>query len=88
MQQKENELNGINYNELLNIFHEFEVNKREKYLKPFVDIFRSVDEDNDGILNETQFINLVKNMNIFDENNFDFSFNFPFFFCHYFFSCY
>ena len=75
MQQKENELNGINYNELLNIFHEFEVNKREKYLKPFVDIFRSVDEDNDGILNETQFINLVKKMNIFDENNFDFSLN-------------
>ena len=75
MQQKENESNGINYNELLNIFHEFEVNKREKYLKPFVDIFRSVDEDNDGILNETQFINLVKKMNIFDENNFDFSLN-------------
>lgn len=69
--EKENELNTIDYNDLLEILHEFQIIKREKYLKPFVNIFKSVDKDNDGILNESQFINLVKLMNIFDEKNFE-----------------
>ena len=70
IKEKENELNTIDYNTLLEIIHEFQIMKREKYLKPFVKLFKSVDEDSDGILNESQFINLVKLMNIFDEKNF------------------
>ena len=69
--EKENELNTLDYNDLLEICHEYQMNIRELYLKPFVEMFKYVDDDNDGILNEVQFINLIKIMNIFDENNLD-----------------
>ena len=69
--EKENELNTLDYNDLLDICHEYQMNKREEYLKPFVNIFKYIDEDNDGILNENQFINLVKAMNIFNNENFE-----------------
>ena len=69
--EKENEFNSLDYNTFLEICHEFQMNAREQYLKPFVDIYKSVDDDNDGILNEKQFINLVKIMNVFDDDNFD-----------------
>ena len=67
--EKENESSSIEYNELTNICHELEVDTRENYLKPFIDIFKLIDEDNDGILNENQFINLIKALKIYNENN-------------------
>ena len=69
--EKENELNSISFDELVNIFHELEINKKENYLKPFVYAFKKIDEDSDGIINESQFINLVKDLNILEEKNFD-----------------
>ena len=69
--EKENELNTLDYNDLLDICHEYQMNKREEYLKPFVNIFKYIDEDSDGILTEKQFINLVKTLNIFDNKNFE-----------------
>lgn len=69
--EKENELNSISFDELVNIFHELEINKKENYLRPFVYAFKKIDEDSDGIINENQFINLVKDLNILEEKNFD-----------------
>ena len=69
--EKENELNSISFDELVNIFHELEINKKENYLRPFVYAFKKIDEDSDGIINESQFINLVKDLNILEEKNFD-----------------
>lgn len=73
--EKENEINTLDYNNLLQIFLEFQMDLRENYLKPFVDLFKSVDDENDGIINETQFINLIKKMNIFDDNILDIKIN-------------
>jgi hypothetical protein len=69
--EKENELNSISFDELVNIFHELEINKKENYVRPFVYAFKKIDEDSDGIINENQFINLVKDLNILEEKNFD-----------------
>lgn len=69
--EKENELNSISFDELVHIFHELEINKKENYLRPFVYAFKKIDEDSDGIINESQFINLVKDLNILEEKNFD-----------------
>ena len=69
--EKENELNSISFDELVNIFHELEINKKENYLRPFIYAFKKIDEDSDGIINESQFINLVKDLNILEEKNFD-----------------
>ena len=73
--EKENESISITFNELTNIIHEFEVNKKENYISLFVKRFKNFDDDNDGILNEKQFINFVKGLNAIDEKNFDNSLN-------------
>ena len=73
--EKENESISITFNELTNIIHEFEVNKKENNISLFVKIFKNFDDDNDGILNEKQFINFVKGLNAIYEKNFDNSLN-------------
>ena len=67
--QKQNECNFIQYDFLLDICLEYQIKLHIKYLKPFVKLFQSIDEDRDGVLNEEQFIELVKNLNIFGEEN-------------------
>jgi len=67
--QKQNECNFIQYDFLLDICLEYQIKMHIRYLKPFVKLFQSIDEDRDGVLNEEQFIELVKNLNIFGEDN-------------------
>jgi len=67
--QKQNECNFIQYDFLLDICLEYQIKMHIRYLKPFVKLFQSIDEDRDGVLNEEQFIDLVKNLNIFGEDN-------------------
>jgi hypothetical protein len=69
--QKQNECNFIHYDFLLDICLEYQIKLHIKYLKPFLKLFQSIDEDRDGVLNEEQFIELVKNLNIFGEENID-----------------
>ena len=56
---------NIPFKDLIKILHEFQIKLREKYLKNFVIIFKKFDTDNNGIINEEEFINMLYNMNIF-----------------------
>ena len=67
--QKQNECNFIQYDFLLEICLEYQIKLHIKYLKPFLKLFQYIDEDRDGVLNEEQFIELVKKLNIFGEEN-------------------
>ena len=58
---------NIPFKDLVKIIHEFQIRQREKQLKNFVQLFKSVDKDNNGIINEEEFVNLLYNMNIFGE---------------------
>ena len=51
----------------MKIIHEFQIKQREKQLKNFVQLFKNVDKDNNGIINEEEFVNLLYNMNIFGD---------------------
>jgi hypothetical protein len=59
---------NIPFKDLVKIIHEFQIRQREKQLKNFVQLFKSVDKDNNGIINEEEFVNLLYNMNIFGDN--------------------
>ena len=67
--QKENECNFIQYDFLFDICLEYQIKLHIKYLKPLVKLFQSIDTDRDGVLNEEEFIELIKRMNIFGEDN-------------------
>jgi Ca2+-binding EF-hand superfamily protein len=58
---------NIPLKDLVKILHEFQIKLREKYLKNFVALFKSVDKDNNGIINEEEFVTLLYNMNIFGD---------------------
>ena len=66
---KQNECNFVQYDFLLDICLEYQIKLHIKYLKPFVKLFQSIDTNRDGILDEEQFVHLIKNMNIFEEQN-------------------
>ena len=52
----------ILYKHFMNIVGEYQIKLREKYLKNFVKLFRKYDTDLDGILNENEFINLIRDI--------------------------
>jgi Ca2+-binding EF-hand superfamily protein len=58
---------NIPLKDLVKILHEFQIRLREKYLKNFVILFKNVDKDNNGIINEEEFVSLLYNMNIFGD---------------------
>ena len=58
----------ILYNAFLKIVLDNHIRFRDKQLKKFVDLFKSVDKNNDGIINEEEFSELVHKMNIFKED--------------------
>ena len=58
---------NIPFKDLVKILHEFQIKLREKYLKNFVALFKNVDKDNNGIINEEEFVTLLYNMNIFGD---------------------
>ena len=57
----------ILYNNFLKIVLDNHIRFRDKQLKNFVNIFKSIDTDKDGILNEEEFTELVRKLNIFNE---------------------
>ena len=66
--EKENKLNNeIDFNYVVKICHEFQIKIREKYLIKFKNVFDKVDIDNNGIINEQEFIVLIKQFGIFNE---------------------
>ena len=51
---------NIPYKDFIQIVCENQIQNREKYLKNFVNLFRKYDKDGDGVLNEEQFIEMIK----------------------------
>ena len=69
MFSKQNECNFVQYDFLIDICLEYQIKLHIKYLKPLLKLFQSIDTDRDGVLDEEQFVLLIKNMNIFKEDN-------------------
>ena len=67
--QKQDECNNIQYDFLIDICLEYQIKLHIKYLKPFVKLFQSIDSNRDGVLSEEQFVELIKQMNIFGDEN-------------------
>ena len=68
IEQKQIECNSLHYDFLIDICLEYQIRLHIKYLKPFIRLFKIIDSNRDGILDEEQFIELIKKMNIFGED--------------------
>ena len=57
----------ILYDDFIKIVLDNHIRFRDKQLKNFVELFKSVDTDKDGVINEEQFSELIQKMKIFKE---------------------
>ena len=51
---------NIPYRDFIQLVCENQIQNRQKYLKKFVNLFRRFDKNGDGVLNEEQFIEMIK----------------------------
>jgi len=58
----------IAYKEFQKILLDFQIKSREKYIKNFLNLFKKVDTDNNGIISEEEFIRLTMSMNVYNSN--------------------
>lgn len=54
------------FSEFLKAVLDFQLKEHEKFLYKFIVAFKQVDIDNNGVLNEDEFVNLIKSMRICD----------------------
>jgi Ca2+-binding EF-hand superfamily protein len=54
------------FSEFLKAVLDFQLKEHEKFLYKFIVAFKQVDNDNNGVLNEDEFVNLIKSMRICD----------------------
>ena len=67
---------SILYKYFIKLVGEHQIKNREKYLKNFVELFRKFDNDLDGVLNENEFINMIKDIPYCQNNFEDYAFRF------------
>ena len=67
---------SIPYKDFLKLVGEHQIRSREIYLNNFVILFRKFDSDGDGILNEDEFIGLIKSIPFLQNNIDDYIFKF------------
>lgn len=67
--------NEILYNDFIQLILDFQIRLRDKYLKPFVQMFLSVDRDMNGIINEEEFFSLIAMCDIYSNEEINQSFN-------------
>ena len=73
---KLNEEMTISFKDFLKLVSDYQIKSREKYLKNFVKLFRKFDVDSDGILNENEFVNLIKDIPYCQNNIDEYTFKF------------
>ena len=73
---KFNEDDNILYVHFINLVGDHQIKSRDKYLKNFVTLFRKYDTDLDGVLNESEFINMIKEISYCQDNIDDYVFRF------------
>ena len=54
----------INYSELVSIINEFMLEEHEKFLGKFLNLFREIDSDQDGVISNEEFLDLYTRMNL------------------------
>lgn len=52
----------IKYGIFLKAVLDFQLKNHEKLIKPFVQVFKMRDRDNDGIVNEEQFVQIIEDI--------------------------
>ena len=58
----------IPFNDFQKIILDLQLKSHDKFLKNFIFVFKKIDSDNNGIISEEEFINLLKILNVYKED--------------------
>ena len=58
--------NCILYNDFIKLVLDYHIHLRDKQLRNFIVLFRAVDVDKNGVINENEFATLIRKLNIYD----------------------
>ena len=61
----------LRYADFKKLILDFQLQEHERFLFKFTDLFKNIDEDQDGILDEDQFRGLIEAMNVVDQQEID-----------------
>lgn len=56
----------LKYKDFLKLILDFQLQEHERFLIKFTDLFKSVDNDQDGVISEVQFKDLLTMMNVME----------------------
>ena len=71
LREKEKSLkNRINYAEFVDCLLDFQLKGHEEYLKKFVKLFKKIDSNSDGVINEIEFKRLISGLRIGSNNEY------------------
>ena len=62
--QQQKQLESLHFVDFMNSVLEFQMQEHKKYLDKFVKVFRSVDKLRTGVINETQFTELIYKLDL------------------------
>lgn len=65
MQQKDYE--RLQFTDFQKIILDFQLKEHEKFLERFIEAFKSIDTDNNGVINESEFRELVQSMDVISD---------------------
>lgn len=54
----------VYYSELIAVLKEFQLEEHEKFLSKFLDLFRQIDRDHNGMISNQEFVDLYTKMNM------------------------
>ena len=57
----------VSYKEFQKILLDHHIKSKDRYLKNFVLLFKKFDSDNNGIINEEEFVNILATANIYGD---------------------
>lgn len=63
--------NKLKFSLFLKTVLDFQLKEHEKFLSKFIQAFKRVDSDNDGILNEEQFVKLLQSFQFIPDDKTD-----------------
>jgi len=58
----------ISFKEFQKILLDHHIKSKDRYLKNFILLFKKCDSDNNGIINEEEFVNIISYTNVYGEH--------------------
>lgn len=67
MKLQQKDIEKLRFTDFQKIILDFQLREHEKFLEKFIDVFKSIDSDNNGVINESEFRELVQSMDVISD---------------------